>query len=57
LFALQVATAEDPATARLNESVYRFVQRSAAGSLADAIDMELTRLQRCSMPFFGLHNK
>jgi alkane 1-monooxygenase len=39
-----VATPRDPATARLGESIYRFLPRTIVGSLADAWDIERKRL-------------
>ena len=39
-----VGTPEDPATARLGESLYRFMPRTIFGSLASAWDLERTRL-------------
>ena len=54
---LQVATREDPASARLNESLYRFIPRSIAGNLADGVEMELHRLSVRKQGFLSLHNR
>ena len=54
---LQVATREDPASARLNESLYRFIPRSIAGNLADGVEIELHRLRVRKQGLLSLHNK
>jgi alkane 1-monooxygenase len=43
---VRVATPEDPASARLGESFYRFLPRTVLGSLRSAWELELTRLRR-----------
>lgn len=43
---VRVATPEDPASARLGESFYRFLPRTVWGSLRSAWDLERTRLAR-----------
>lgn len=52
-----VATPEDPATARLNETVYGFWVRSVVGSYLNAWKLEQERLQRTGQSFFSLHNE
>jgi len=52
-----VATPEDPATARFNEPVYVFWLRSAAMSYADAWKIETQRLKREKKAFFSFGNK
>ena len=42
----RVATREDPATARAGESVYRFLPRCVAGSVASAWRLEVDRIAR-----------
>eukprot|EP00891_Asterochloris_glomerata_P008087 jgi/Astpho2/8087/Aster-03031 len=54
---VKVATREDPASARLNESLYRFIPRSIAGNLADGVEMELNRLRVRKQGLLSLHNK
>ena len=55
--ACQVATAIDPASARLGESLYTFVPRSVVGNLRDGVMMELERLRVRNIPFLSLQNK
>ena len=43
---VRVATPEDPASARLGESFYRFLPRTVIGSLRSAWELERTRLAR-----------
>jgi alkane 1-monooxygenase len=43
---VRVATPEDPASARLGESFYRFLPRTILGSLRSAWDLEQVRLRR-----------
>jgi alkane 1-monooxygenase len=54
---IKVATPADPASARLGESVYRFVPRSIAGNLRDGIDMELARLKAKGHSIYSIHNR
>ncbi|MDB5095767.1 MAG: Alkane 1-monooxygenase [Cyanobacteria bacterium RYN_339] len=49
----RVATPEDPASARLGESFYRFYPRTVLGSWLSAWRIEGERLQRLGLP--GLH--
>ena len=53
----QVATAIDPASARLGESLYTFVPRSVVGNLRDGVMMELERLRVRNIPLLSLQNK
>jgi alkane 1-monooxygenase len=43
---VRVATVEDPASARLGESIYAFIPRSVSGSLRSAWKLEATRLSQ-----------
>ena len=52
-----VGTPEDPATARLGESVYRFFVRSFIGQHAHALKIESQRLRRRGHARFGLRNR
>ncbi|MCD2116100.1 MULTISPECIES: alkane 1-monooxygenase [Rhodococcus] len=53
----RVATPEDPATARMGESYWRFLPRSVFGSLRSAIRYEKGRLERRGTSFWNLrHN-
>lgn len=52
-----VATPKDPATARLNETIYGFWVRSVIGSYLNAWKLERERLQRTGQPFFSLYNE
>lgn len=53
----QVATVEDPASARLGESVYKFMPRSVIGNWQDAMRIELIRLQGSHHSPLSLHNR
>lgn len=52
----RVATADDPATARFGESVYRFLPRTLWGSYRHAWELELLRLQKRKRPVLSHHN-
>lgn len=52
----RVGTYDDPATARLGESLYAFWWRSIFGSLAHAWQLERERLARLGKPFYGISN-
>lgn len=52
-----VATAEDPASARLNESLYRFWLRSIVGCYFSAWQIERRRLERKKLPVLSLSNE
>lgn len=53
----RVATPDDPATARLGESLYRFVPRAVVGSLVSAWRLETQRLRRRDEACFSRHNQ
>jgi alkane 1-monooxygenase len=52
-----VATPEDPASARMGESIYRFALREIPGAFQRAWDIEKERLKRCEKPLWGRHNQ
>ncbi len=52
-----VATPRDPATARLGESVYRFLPRSIAGGFGSAWAIEATRLKRTGRTPLSIRNR
>ncbi len=52
-----VATPADPATARTNESFYRFWLRSVFGGYVHAWELETERLVRKKQPVLGIHNE
>ena len=52
----RVATPEDPASARLGETLYAFVFRSAWGGLRSAWRLERKRLNRRGKSTWSLHN-
>ena len=54
---MQVATLEDPASARFGESLYHFVPRSLAGNWKDATRLELARLQSLEQSPASIHNR
>jgi len=53
---VRVATPEDPASARLGESVWRFFPRTVAGSLTSAWGLEKRRLERRGKSPWTLRN-
>ncbi|WP_418961012.1 alkane 1-monooxygenase [Streptomyces tritici] len=53
---VRVATPEDPASARLGESFWRFLPRTVAGSLTSAWHLEKTRLDRVGKSVWSPHN-
>ena len=53
---VRVATAEDPASARLGESLYAFIPRSVIGGLRSAWSLEATRLARIGKSRWTLSN-
>ena len=53
---VRVATPEDPASARIGESVYRFWPRTVAGSLKSSWELEAKRYQRKGTHPFHLGN-
>ncbi len=52
-----VATPEDPASSRMGESIYQFVQREIPGTLKRALGLEAQRLQRQGKPWWSLQNE
>lgn len=53
----QVATAEDPASARKGQSFYSFLFPSIVGQYLSAWELEKDRLRKQKLPFFSLHNE
>ncbi|CDO07807.1 alkane 1-monooxygenase [Mycolicibacterium cosmeticum] len=54
---VRVATAEDPASARLGETVYHFIPRSVLGGLRSAWSLERNRLARAGRSPWTLRNE
>ncbi|KTD45863.1 alkane monooxygenase [Legionella rubrilucens] len=54
---VRVATPDDPASAPLGISVYRFIPRSIIGSFQSAWHLEKQRLNRKGYSFHSLHNQ
>ncbi len=54
---VNVATPNDPATARLNESIYRFLPRTVIGSWKSAWKIEGNRLNRQGKSFYHWDNE
>ncbi|MDE4133495.1 alkane 1-monooxygenase [Phaeobacter sp. QD34_3] len=52
----KVATPEDPASARYNESIYRFALREMPGVFLGALEKEGNRLRRRGLPWLSLRN-
>ncbi|WP_273009130.1 MULTISPECIES: alkane 1-monooxygenase [unclassified Alcanivorax] len=52
-----VATPEDPASARMGESFWRFLPRTMIGSVKSAWHIEAQRLERCEDPLWSLKNE
>ncbi|KTD18771.1 alkane-1-monooxygenase [Legionella lansingensis] len=53
---VKVATPEDPASARLGESIYRFLPRSIIGSFKSALRLEKKRLSQKDYATWSYHN-
>lgn len=53
---VRVATAEDPASARFDESLYAFIPRSVTGGVRSAWRLEAQRLAGIGKPRWSLHN-
>jgi len=51
-----VATPEDHASARFNESIYRFALREIPGGLVRSWEIETNRLARRGRPWWSVHN-
>jgi alkane 1-monooxygenase len=54
---VRVATLEDPATARRNESFYRFFPRTVIGSFKSAWELEMNRLRKRAIPRWHWRNR
>ncbi len=52
-----VATPEDPASARFNESVYKFATRELPGTLKRGLQHERERLKRKGLSFWSVRNE
>jgi alkane 1-monooxygenase len=52
-----VATPDDPASARMGESIYRFARREIPGAFHRAWVIERERLKRKGLPVFSLQNE
>lgn len=53
----RVATAEDPATAKLGQSLYRFYFQSVWGGYKSAWNLEMARLKKRRLGFWSLRNQ
>ncbi|NIZ15644.1 alkane 1-monooxygenase [Phaeobacter sp. HF9A] len=53
----KVATPEDPASARYNESIYRFAMREIPGVFLGALEKEGDRLRRRGLPWLSMSNE
>ena len=54
---IRVATPEDPASARMGESLYAFIPRSVIGGLRGAWGIEARRLKSRGQGRFSIHNR
>lgn len=54
---VNVGTREDPATARLGESLYRFLPRSIGGAFRSAFRLERCQLKRKGYSIWSYHNQ
>ena len=54
---IRVATPDDPASARLGESLYAFVPRSVIGGLRGAWEIETRRLKSRGQGWFSIQNR
>lgn len=54
---LQVATREDPASARRGESLYAFIPRSVWGNLVDGVEWERKRMRARGIPALSPRNR
>lgn len=54
---VRAATSEDPASARLGESLYAFLPRTVAGQFREAWQFEGQRLQRTGRPLLSFDNR
>ncbi|WP_225725304.1 alkane 1-monooxygenase [Nocardia sp. JCM 34519.1] len=53
---VRVATPDDPASARLGESLWEFLPRSVIGGFRSAIELERTRLRRKELGWWSIQN-
>ncbi|MBF6327171.1 alkane 1-monooxygenase [Nocardia transvalensis] len=53
---VRVATPEDPASARLGESLWEFLPRSVLGGFRSALRLEQERLRRKGFRWWSIHN-
>lgn len=54
---VHVSTPEDPASARMGESIYQFAKRELPGTFKRAIKLEDNRLQRLGSKFWSWNNE
>jgi alkane 1-monooxygenase len=54
---VQVATPEDSASARMGESLYRFLLRELPGGMRRGWRLETARLRRAGLPAWSAHNE
>jgi alkane 1-monooxygenase len=54
---VNVATPEDCVSARMGESIYRFMMREIPGALRRGVMLERERLQKLSKSFWSVHNE
>ena len=54
---VRVATPEDAASARLGESLYRFLPRTIIGSFKSALHLEYNRLKQKNLSLYSYHNQ
>jgi alkane 1-monooxygenase len=52
-----VSTPEDPASARMGETIYRFARREIPGAFRRALQIERERLERCELPVWHASNQ
>ena len=52
-----VATPKDPATAKLNQSVYGFLPQTYIGSWKSSYDLEMDRLEKAGQSRYSLRNR
>lgn len=51
------ATPEDPASSRLDETVYAFLPRSIFGGMRHSVDLEAAHLRQRGFRWLGVHNR
>jgi alkane 1-monooxygenase len=52
-----VSTPEDPATARMNQSLYSFLYQTITGSFRNSLSREISKLKSRNLSFFSLSNR